>query len=183
MFWNKDESFDVDANLRVSISNLRKIFKGLGHPDIIVSELGKLYINKQYEIGNDYKKLVAVYQKGKALYKSKDYFQAEIYLVKIIKIELKNIFKDISWDYLEEKIFNQVNLIFYNSLEMLLFIAKVKNNLLKAKEYCRKLIGVKPQYKVELARLQKELGEIEEKKTGRETGETRRSLTDLFVVD
>ena len=106
----------------------------------------------------------------------------EIYLLKIIRIELKNIFKDISWNYLEEKISNQVNLIFYNSLEML-FIAKVKNNLLKAKEHCRKLIGVKPQYRVELAKIQKELGEVEEKKTGRNSEETRRSLIDLFVVD
>lgn len=162
VFWEKEKAFDIDANLRVTICNIRKILNKIGLSDMIVCEQAKIYINSRYLINNDFKKYVALYKKAKIFFKNNEIYQAETYLKRIVSLNIDVVFRDLSWDYLENKVRNQVQLIICNSLEMLLSISKSSKNWIKAEGYARKLNSINGKHINELICILQKNGRIEE---------------------
>lgn len=181
-FWNQDEHFDVDANLRVSISHLRRMFKEIGFGDIIKGESGRLYIDDKYVVNCDYNSFVTAYKKGKALYNNKEYEIAEKILLKIIKVDHEIVFKDIKKEYFEEKIINKVKLMVVASLEMLLKLVKSRKDFITAKNYCLQLSKLDSKYSYEYENILNILGERNEH-TDKNIEKKDDSLTKLFFPD
>lgn len=162
VFWEKQKAFDIDANLRVTICNIRKILDRLGYSDMIVCEQARISINSRYLVNNDLKKYVALYKKAKIFFKNKELYQAETYLKRIVSLNIDVVFRDLNWEYLENKVRNQVQLIICNSLEMLLSISKSNKNWNKAEGYARKLNSINGKHINELIYLLQKNGRIEE---------------------
>lgn len=184
VFWEKDKAFDIDANLRVTICNIRKILDKLGYSDMIICEQARIYINSRYLVNNDFKKFVSLYKKAKIFFKNNEYYQAETYLKRIVSLNIDVVFRDLSWDYLENKVRNQVQLIICNSLEMLLSISKSNNNWIKAEGYARKLNSINGKHVNELIFLLQKNGRLEEAEDLIKT-KTRqdKTLTNIFFPD
>ncbi len=184
VFWDKEKSFDIDANLRVTICNIRKILEKIGCADMIICEQSRIYINSRYVVNNDFKKYVALYKKAKLFFKNKELYQAETYLKKIIALNIDVVFKDLSWDYLENKIRNQVQLIISNSYEMLLSIAKTNENWNRAEEYARKLTNISIKHINELICILQKNGRLEEADDLIKNKERKdKSLTNIFFPE
>ncbi|KAF0091622.1 MAG: hypothetical protein FD141_1411 [Fusobacteria bacterium] len=184
VFWDKDKAFDIDANLRVTICNIRKILDKLGYSDMIVCEQARIYINSRYLVNNDFKKYVALYKKAKLFFKNRELYQAETYLKRIVSLNIDVVFKDLSWDYLENKVRNQVQLIICNSLEMLLSITKSNNNWLKAEDYARRLTSINGKHLNELICLLQKNGRIDEAEDLiRSKSKQDKSLTNIFFPE
>lgn len=184
VFWEKDKAFDIDANLRVTICNIRKILDKLGYSDMIVCEQARIYINSRYLVNNDFKKYVALYKKAKIFFKNKEIYQAEKYLKRIVSMNIDVVFKDLSWDYLENKVRNQVQLIICNSLEMLLLISKSNNNWLKAEDYARRLTNINGKYLNELIGLLQKNGHLDEaEKLIQNKSKECKTLTNIFFPE
>jgi hypothetical protein len=162
VFWEKEKAFDIDANLRVTICNIRKILDKLGYSDMIVCEQARIYINSRYLVNNDFKKYVALYKKAKVFFKNREIYQAETYLKRIISLNIDVVFRDLNWEYLENKVRNQVQLIICNSLEMLLSISKSNKNWIKAEDYARKLNNINGKHINELIYLLQKNGRLDE---------------------
>lgn len=184
VFWDSEKAYDLDANLRVTICNIRKILDKIGYSDMIVCEQARIYINKHYEVNNDFKKYVSLYKKAKVFYKNGETYQAESYLKRIASLNIDIVFKDLNWDYLENKVRNQVQLIICNSLEMLLEISKRNNNLQKAEDYARRLTGMNSKYLGELlALLQKNNHKEEADELMKKINKKDKSLTNIFFPE
>ncbi len=184
VFWEKDKAFDIDANLRVTICNIRKILDKIGYSDMIVCEQARIYINSRYLVNNDFKKYVALYKKAKLFFKNKEIYQAETYLKRIVSLNIDVVFKDLSWDYLENKVRNQVQLIICNSLEMLLSISKSNNNWPKAEDYARRLNKINGKHINELIYLLQKNGRIEEADDLiRNKSKQDKTLTNIFFPE
>lgn len=184
IFWDSDKSYDIDANLRVAISNLKKIFKAHGYEDLFVCKDASICINERYTVNNDFRKYVSLYKKAKLLYRNQDFINAEGYLRKIVQLNLENIFMDISWDYLENRVRQQAKLIVMGSYEILLELAKRDKDLERAEEYCRRLFEHDPKYIRELADLLIRMGREEEaRKLLRSHEKSSKSLETIFFPD
>ncbi len=184
VFWEKDKAFDIDANLRVTICNIRKILDKLGYSDMIVCEQARIYINSRYSVNNDFKKYVALYKKAKLFYKNREIYQAETYLKRIVSLNIDVVFKDLSWDYLENKVRNQVQLIICNSLEMLLSISKSNNNWSKAEDYARRLTNINGKHLNELISLLQKNGRVAEAEDLiKDKSKQSKSLTNIFFPE
>lgn len=184
VFWEKDKAYDIDANLRVTICNIRKILDKLGFSDMIVCEQARIYINSRYLVDNDFKKYVSLYKKAKMFFKNREIYQAERYLKRIISLNINVVFKDLSWDYLENKVRNQVQLIICNSLEMLLSISKSNNNWLKAEDYARRLTNLNGKHLNELIGLLQKNGRLDEAEDLiRNKSKDCKTLTNIFFPE
>lgn len=184
VFWDKEKSFDIDANLRVTICNIRKILEKIGYGDMIICEQSRIYVNSRYVVNNDFKKYVAIYQKAKLFYNNKELVQAETYFKRIIALNINVVFKDLSWDYLENKVRNQVQLIISNSYEMLLSIAKSHDNWDKAEDYARKLTNINTKHVNELIGILQKNGRIEEAEDLIKSRDKKgKSLTSIFFPE
>ncbi|MDD2370523.1 MAG: hypothetical protein PHQ32_00780 [Firmicutes bacterium] len=184
VFWDKEKSFDIDANLRVTICNIRKILGKIGFSDMIICEQARIYINSRYAINNDFKKYINLYKKAKLLYTNRELIQAETYLKRIVSLNIDVVFKDLSWDYLENKVRNQVQLIISNSFEMLLAIAKKNENWDKAETYARKLTDINKKHVNELICILQRNGRIDEADDLIKNKDRKgRSLTNIFFPE
>lgn len=184
VFWEKEKAFDIDANLRVTICNIRKILDKLGYTDMIICEQARIYINSRYLVNNDFKKYVALYKKAKIFFKNNEIYQAETYLKRIVSLNIDVVFRDLSWDYLENKVRNQVQLIICNSLEMLLSISKSHKNWIKAEEYARKLNNINGKHINELIYLLQKNGRIEEAEDLiKNKSKQEKTLTNIFFPE
>ena len=184
VFWDRDKAFDIDANLRVAICNIRKILEKLGYPDMIVCEQARIYINSRYVVNNDFKKYIALYKKAKLFYQNGELCQAETYFKRIVSLNIDVVFKDLNWEFLENKVRNQVQLIISNSLEMLLSISKNNNNMVKAVDYARKLTSINRKHINELIFLLQKNGRIEEaEELIKNKSKKEKSLTNMFFPE
>lgn len=184
VFWEKDKAFDIDANLRVTICNIRKILSKIGFSDMIICEQARIYINTRYLVNNDFKKYVALYKKAKIFFKNNEIYQAETYLKRIVSLNTDVVFRDLSWDYLENKVRNQVQIIVCNSLEMLLSISKNNKNWIKAEGYARRLNNINGKYINELIYLLQKNGHLEEAEDLIKTkSRQEKTLTNIFFPE
>lgn len=162
VFWDSDKCFDVDANLRVAISNLKKIFKAHGYSDLIVCKDTRIYFNERYTVNNDFRKFSALFRKAKALYRSGDHALAEGYLRKLVQLNPESVFMDVPWDYLEKRVRQQTSAMLAVAHEILFELARNARDWKRAEEHCRKLAASNPRYRQELSDILVRNGKEEE---------------------
>lgn len=184
VFWDKDKAFDLDANLRVALSTMKKILAEYGLGDLMVCESGRVFINSRYQIVNDYKMLLVAYKRAKTFFQEAELVKAESYLKKIIQLSIDRVFPDISWDFLEIKVRKQVEHILESSLEMLLELARRGGKWAQAEDYCRRLYRNNEKYLKQLAAILGQNGKKEEALTLLQQKQKRQtSLETIFFPD
>lgn len=153
VFWDKEKSFDLDANLRVALSSIRKILSVYGFGDLLVVDGGMVSLHPRYDVQCDFKSYQSAFRKAKALYDNGQVKDGELFFRRLIQSRQERVFGDLAWEYLENLVHQQVLRMQKEALVALVDIAMEGKELDQAESYARRLYGLDPRYGSKLAKV------------------------------
>lgn len=139
VFWDREKAFDLDANLRVAISSIRKLLASFGVRDLLLCGEGKISLNSRYQVRNDYRSYLAAHRRACCLYEEGETAKAEGYFRQVLRILPEQVFPDVAWDYLEKRVRRKVKRVREESLEIMAELAGKKGAWGEAEDYLRRL--------------------------------------------
>ncbi len=139
IFWDRDKSFDLDANLRVAISSIRKLLASFGIGDLLLCGEGKVSLNSRYQVRNDYRSYLSVYRRACFLYEEGQAGRAEGFFRQVLRVLPEEVFPDVAWDYLEKRVRRKVKGVREASLQIMAELAGKKGAWGEAEDFFRLL--------------------------------------------